>query len=108
MYFLDIINKNLHSQVVENLPVNSSSRSSPQKNKQVDPSEEPMTSKLATWQKVSTPAKGASTSTKVQLPQRQMTTPLTQKPPLPKPVSNNSNNNAGWVLYDYLYNGIKL
>ncbi|XP_033753795.1 anillin-like [Pecten maximus] len=67
--------------------LNSWKKADTPKEKPMDPSEKPMSSKLATWEKVSsTPTKTAVTK-KVHLPSRQVATAVTDKPPLPRPVS---------------------
>ncbi|OWF52128.1 anillin-like isoform X3 [Mizuhopecten yessoensis] len=57
------------------------------KKKAVDPSEKPMSSKLATWEKVSSTPTKTAVAKKVHQPARQMATPVSDKPPLPRPVS---------------------
>ncbi|XP_056008629.1 anillin-like isoform X4 [Ostrea edulis] len=62
----------------------------PKKEKQVDPSEQPVSAKKAVWeQKITTPTAMVS---KVQHPVRQMATPVSDKPSFPKPQFSESQN----------------
>lgn len=63
----------------------------PQKEKPVDPSQQPVSAKKAVWeQKISTPT---ATVSKVYQPVRQMATPVSDKlPPLPKPQFSETQN----------------
>ncbi|XP_062607207.1 anillin-like isoform X2 [Saccostrea cucullata] len=66
------------------------SSETPKKEKPVDPSEQPVSAKKAVWeQKISTPTASVS---RVQHPVRQMATPISDKPPLPKPQFSESKN----------------
>ncbi|KAJ8302427.1 hypothetical protein KUTeg_018823 [Tegillarca granosa] len=51
----------------------------------VDPSEAPLTSKLASWEQKISNTPNKATVTKVNMPTRQMATPVSDKPPVSKP-----------------------